>query len=109
MLQYTIHSRSVLRGRTADSQSLVTFSMPHTLSIMYFPRWLADVEQFTGKMTVKVEVGNTHDAVMQLVEGNCDLMMCYHRPYQSIELNSDRYENWFLDERAKDASPAPTF
>jgi DNA-binding transcriptional LysR family regulator len=92
MLEYTIHSRSVLRGKSVDSQSLVTFSMPHTLSMTYFPRWLSDVEQFVGKMAVKVEVGNTHDAVMQLVEGSCDLLMCYHRPYQSIELDSDRYE-----------------
>lgn len=93
LLEYTIYSRSVLRGKTADTQSLVTFSMPHTLSMTYFPRWLSDIEQVIGKMTVKVEVGNTHDAVMQLVEGGCDLMMTYHRSYQSIELDSDRYEN----------------
>lgn len=92
MLEYTTFSRSLLRGRLKDSHSLVTFSMPHTLAMTVFPGWLSEIEQTTGRMPVKVDAGNTHDAVMQLVEGNCDLLMCYHHVHQSIELDSDRYE-----------------
>ena len=92
MLDHSTTVRSVLRGQTADVQSRLTFAMPHTLSITYFPRWLAEVEQATGRISARLEAGNTHDAVMQLVEGNCDLLMCYHHPYQSIELDGDRYE-----------------
>lgn len=92
MLEYSTYSRSVLRGKTTDFQAMITFAMPHTLSMMFFPKWLTEVERRAGKIPIKVEAGNTHDVVMQLVEGNCDILMCYHHPYQSIELDNERYE-----------------
>lgn len=92
MLTQAIHSRSVLRGQTADVQSRVTFAMPHTLSLTYFPQWLSEVESATGMLTVRMMASNVHDAVMELVGGNCDLLMHYHHPFQSVELDSQRYE-----------------
>ena len=35
---------------------------------------------------------NVHDAVMHLVEGNCDLLIAYHHPSQPIQLDAARYE-----------------
>ncbi len=92
MLAQAIHTRSVLRGQTADVQSKVTFAMPHTLSLTYFPQWLSEVEQTMGMTTVRLMAGNVHDSVMELVDGNCDLLICYHHAFQSVELDSQRYE-----------------
>lgn len=92
MLAQAIHTRSVLRGQTADVQSAVTFAMPHTLSLTYFPQWLSDVEHSTGLLSVRLMASNVHDAVMELVGGNCDLLMCYHHAFQSVELDSQRYD-----------------
>jgi DNA-binding transcriptional LysR family regulator len=33
-----------------------------------------------------------HDAVMSLVEGNCDLLLCYHHTNQPVQLDESRYE-----------------
>ncbi|RJF91650.1 LysR family transcriptional regulator [Noviherbaspirillum saxi] len=92
MLAQAIQSRSVLRGQTADVQSAVSFAMPHTLSLTYFPQWLSDVEHTVGMMAVRMVATNVHDSVMELVGGNCDLLMCYHHAFQSVELDSQRYE-----------------
>jgi DNA-binding transcriptional LysR family regulator len=92
MLDQAIRSRSVLRGQSADVQSVVTFAMPHTLSLTRFPQWLNDVERVTGMLSVRMMASNVHDAVMELVGGNCDLLMCYHHAFQSVELDSQRYE-----------------
>ncbi len=92
MLAQAIHSRSVLRGQTADVQSIVTFAMPHTLSLTYFPQWLSDIERTTGMLAVRLMASNVHDAVMELVGGNCDLLMHYHHAFQSVELDSQRYD-----------------
>ena len=35
---------------------------------------------------------NVHDAVMQLTEGNCDLLIAYHHASQPLQLNPDCYE-----------------
>ncbi|WP_142850414.1 LysR family transcriptional regulator [Telmatospirillum sp. J64-1] len=92
MLAQAIYTRSVLRGQTADVQSVVTFAMPHTLSLTYFPQWLSEVERTTGLLSVRLMASNVHDAVMDLVGGNCDLLMCYHHAFQSVELDSQRYD-----------------
>lgn len=92
MLAQAVHARSVLRGQTADVQSMVTFAMPHTLSLTYFPQWLSDVERVTGMLAVRLMASNVHDAAMELIGGNCDLLMCYHHAFQSVELDSQRYE-----------------
>jgi DNA-binding transcriptional LysR family regulator len=92
MLSQAIHSRSVLRGQAADVQSVVSFAMPHTLSLTYFPWWLNEVEASVGTMAVRMVATNVHDSVMELVGGNCDLLMCYHHAFQSVELDAQRYE-----------------
>jgi hypothetical protein len=35
---------------------------------------------------------NVHDAVLQLVEGGCDLLLCYHHPRQPVQLDPGRYD-----------------
>ncbi len=92
MLEHTLYSRAMLRGQVADTQAAMRFAMPHTLSLTYFPKWLSEIEKVTGTMAVRLEASNVHDAVMALVDGNCDLMLCYHHAYQSIELDTQRYE-----------------
>lgn len=92
MLAQAIQSRSVLRGQAADVQSVVSFAMPHTLSLTYFPQWLGGVESSVGMLVVRMVATNVHDSVMELVGGNCDLLMCYHHAFQSVELDSQRYE-----------------
>jgi len=92
MLAQAIYSRSVLRGQAADVQSVVSFAMPHTLSLTYFPWWLTEVESSVGTMSVRMVATNVHDSVMELVGGNCDLLMCYHHAFQSVELDGQRYE-----------------
>lgn len=91
MLEHTLYSRAMLRGQVADAQGAMQFAMPHTLSLTYFPKWLSEIEKVTGMMAVRLEASNVHDAVMALVDGNCDLMLSYHHAYQSMELDSRRY------------------
>jgi DNA-binding transcriptional LysR family regulator len=35
---------------------------------------------------------NVHDAVMTIVEGGCDLLLCYHHPRQPVQLDASRYD-----------------
>lgn len=98
MMEQTIYSRAMLRGQRTDTQAEMRFAMPHTLSLTFFPQWLSEIEQVTGTLSVRLAASNVHDAVMALVDGDCDLMMCYHHAYQSIELDSQRYAMLVLGE-----------
>jgi DNA-binding transcriptional LysR family regulator len=43
---------------------------------------------------------NVHDAAMQMVEGGCDLLMCYHHPRQPVQLDPARYDMLLLGTEA---------
>lgn len=93
MLKQTQAVRALLREQAPGMRPMLQFAMPHTLSLTYFPNWLNQVEQAIGCLPLRIEACNTHEAVQQMVEGNCDLLMCYQHPQQSIGLDSDRFES----------------
>jgi hypothetical protein len=43
---------------------------------------------------------NVHDAMMQLTEGSCDLLIAYHHPTQPLRLSAERYEMLTLGEES---------
>jgi DNA-binding transcriptional LysR family regulator len=45
-----------------------------------------------GSLKSRLIALNVHDAVMRLVEGNCDLLISYHHPSQPFELDPQRYD-----------------
>lgn len=91
MLNQSMQARLVLRGQLAGSQAAVRFAMPHTLLLTLYPRLLSEIERKVGAISTTVMAGNVHDAVMALVERNCDLLICYDHRQQGIALDNERY------------------
>jgi DNA-binding transcriptional LysR family regulator len=91
MQNQSVQARLVLRGQLAGTQAAIRFAMPHTLLLTLYPRLLSEIERVTGAMSTTVQATNVHDAVMALVERNCDLLICYHHPQQGIALDHERY------------------
>jgi LysR family transcriptional regulator, hypochlorite-specific transcription factor HypT len=86
------NARALVRGKVPLPSDTIQFALPHALSLTLFPQWLSEVERRIGKVSCKLIAGNVHDAVMALVEGGCDLLMCYHHPQLPIGLDLDRYD-----------------
>ena len=85
-------TRARLRGKRPAAQTTVDFAVPHTLSLTYFPKWLGSLESGFGALNTRLIALNVHDAVMTIVEGGCDLLLCYHHPRQPVQLDSSRYD-----------------
>ena len=85
-------SRSLLRDQGADA-GMLGISAGHTLSLNFFPLWIDRVQREFGNIRARILPTNVHDSVVSLVEGNCDLLLCYHHPELPIELDADRYES----------------
>ncbi|MBB5389993.1 MULTISPECIES: LysR family transcriptional regulator [unclassified Herbaspirillum] len=92
MLNQSMQARLVLRGQLAGAQTAVRFAMPHTLLLTVFPKLLSEIEKKVGAIATTVMAGNVHDAVMALVERNCDLLICYDHRQQGIALDTERYD-----------------
>ena len=96
MLESISGTRALLRGQHAAASGEIDFAAPHTLSLTYFPGWLTTLERDFGPLKSRLIAANVHDAVMRLVEGGCDLLMCYHHPRQPVQLDTARYDMLLL-------------
>ncbi len=91
MLQALQGTRAMLRGHSAG-QGMVEFAAPHTLAFTFFPAWVSSLRERFGPLKSRLIALNVHDAVMQLVEGGCDLLIAYHHDSQPLPLDAARYE-----------------
>ena len=82
----------MLRGHSAVGQDVIEFAVPHTLAFTFFPAWVSSLREKFGPIKSRLIALNVHDAVMRLVEGGCDLLMCYHHPRQPVQLDPARYD-----------------
>ena len=92
MLDQINNARAMLRGKRPTAQTTVDFAVPHTLSLTYMPKWMTRLEAGFGTLNTRLIALNVHDAVMTIVEGGCDLLLCYHHPRQPVQLDASRYD-----------------
>ena len=88
-------TRNLLRGHRAAGQDMIDFAVPHTLAFAFFPHWIMELKRGMpnfGEMKSRLTAMNVHDAVLQLAEGSCDLLIAYHHPALPLQLNPERYE-----------------
>ena len=85
-------TRNMMRGHQGSGQDMIEFAVPHSLAFSFFPHWVMDLRRRFGAVKSRLIALNVHDAVMQLTEGSCDLLIAYHHPTQPLQLNPDRYE-----------------
>jgi DNA-binding transcriptional LysR family regulator len=92
--------RELLRGRRAATQTSIDLAVPHTLSLTFIPKWITDIETNFAPINSRLMALNVHDAVLQLVDGGCDLLICYHHPRQPVQLDPGRYDMLVLGHEA---------
>jgi DNA-binding transcriptional LysR family regulator len=92
MLSQVSNARDMLRGKRPAAQTTVDFAVPHTLSLTYMPKWISELATSFGKFNTRLMALNVHDAVMSMVDGGCDLLLCYHHPRQPVQLDASRYD-----------------
>lgn len=89
-------ARAQARGTQAVAGDALVFAVPHTLAFAFFPGWLGRLKAGFGEVPTRLMAGNVHDVVMTLVEGGCDLLLCYHHPAHPVWLDPARFEGLTL-------------
>ena len=89
-------ARNLMRGHQTSSQDMIEFAVPHSLAFTFFPHWVMELRQRFGAFKSRLVGMNVHDAVMQLTEGSCDLLLAYHHASQPLQLNPQRHEHLSL-------------
>jgi LysR family transcriptional regulator, hypochlorite-specific transcription factor HypT len=96
MLRRTYDMRSMLRGQTPVTKSLVRFSVSHTLSVNYFPEWLNRLQAELGHMVARVNAVNIPEGALAMTEGATDLLLAYHHPQLPVLLDPERFPHLVL-------------
>jgi len=112
MLAQINTARELMRDWRGAEPSVVTFAMPHTLTLTYFPEWLTQIRQQVEPFSARALALNVHDAIMQLAEGNADLTLCYYHPQHPLPLTAETVEYkvlgeepFFMVSRARNGEP----
>ncbi|MEC5161669.1 LysR family transcriptional regulator, hypochlorite-specific transcription factor HypT [Janthinobacterium sp. CG_23.3] len=92
--------RALLRGKRAAVQTSVDFAVPHNLSLTFMPKWLTALGQGFAPINCRLMALNVHDAVLQLVDGGCDLLLCYYHPRLPVQLDPGNYDMLVLGHEA---------
>jgi len=85
-------TRNMLRSHQSAGDDMIEFAVPHSLAFSFFPHWLMELRQRFGAIKCRLNALNVHDAMLQLSEGNCDLLVVYHHASQPLQLDPERYE-----------------
>ena len=82
----------MMRSHLVAGQDTIEFAVPHSLAFSFFPHWLLGLRRHFSTLKSRLIALNVHDAVMQLTEGSCDLLIAYHHASQPLQLDPERYE-----------------
>lgn len=108
-------ARAVLRRGQPKTKRTLVFAAQHTLTLTFFPRWLAETERAVGPVDVRMYAENLHNCVQSLSDGVCDLMLCYSHPGVPVHVDPAHFayrvigEDLMLPVCAADANGAPRY
>ncbi|HJV81107.1 LysR family transcriptional regulator [Noviherbaspirillum sp.] len=100
MLGQINNARALMRGKRPTAHTTVDFAVPHTLSLTYMPELITELDAGFGTLHTRLIALNVHDAVMSMVDGGCDLLLCYHHPRQPVQLDASHYDMLTLGSEA---------
>jgi LysR family transcriptional regulator, hypochlorite-specific transcription factor HypT len=92
LLQSVHNTRAMVRSHASAGQDVIEFAVPHTLAFTFFPAWVSGLRQSFGAIKSRLIALNVHDAVMNMVEGHCDILIAYHHAAQPIQLDPEHYD-----------------
>lgn len=86
-----------LRGLDPSAGQVLEFAVAHSLAFTFFPQWLHALEPLMGKQSSRLVAMNVGEAMHALREGKCDLMLSYHDPLGTLQLDADLFPSLHLD------------
>ena len=64
-------------GLNSGVSKHLSFAMPHSLSIGFFPKWRSEIEKQVERTNINVVTGNIHDTAQLLDSSGCDFVLFY--------------------------------
>lgn len=79
--------REEIRFAAASAARAVKFAATHSLSLTFFPRWIAASDVLTDLGNIRLDTGHAGMCVQMLQHGDCHFMLCHTHPTVDIGLD----------------------
>ncbi len=80
-----------LRGLDTAAGQVLEFTVAHSLAFNFFPQWLDKLQKVVGEINSRMAAMNVGEATHALREGRCDLMLAYHDPLGTLQLDAAHF------------------
>ena len=113
VLRRILQSRDEIRRIGQVAESTVSFTATHSLSLVFFPRWIREIEQDTGVFQTRLDSRQIGNCVQSLMRGDCQFMLAPTHATVDTQLSEDRFvsikvgEDRLLPVSAPDADGRP--
>lgn len=94
-LRLLLDTRTMLNVQNTARNTL-RITAGHSLALNFIPGWLQDVKSRQPGIHARISAMDVHDSVLSLIEGDCDLLLCYHHPQLPINLDPEQYDRLVL-------------
>lgn len=68
----------------------------HSLALSFYPQWISRLQEGLGELPTRLVAMNVGEAIHVLREGNCDLMLAYHDPYATMQLDAEVFPSFSI-------------
>ena len=103
----TLNDARAVLSRQSGARGMLRIAAGHTLAHAFVPRWLQAAGAGRAQLQATVKAANVHDSVLDLTEGTCDLLVCYHHPDLPVLVDPQQFDSLVVGEDVLLAASAP--
>lgn len=93
VLRRLLQSREEIQQIGKHSESTISFAATHSLSLVFFPRWIREIETETGVLRTRLESKRISSCLQSLLRGEVHFMLSPTHASINVELPKDRFKS----------------
>lgn len=93
VLRRLLQSREEIQQIGRSTESTITFAATHSLSLVFFPRWISSIEEKTGALRTRLDSNQIANCVQTLLHGECHFLLLPTHANVDIQLTEERFSS----------------
>ena len=93
VLRRLLQSREEIQQIGRSTESTITFAATHSLSLVFFPRWISSIEDKAGVLRTRLDSNQIANCVQTLLHGECHFLLLPTHATVDIQLPEERFSS----------------
>ena len=93
ILRRLYQGRENIRQTGNSTESTISFSATHSLSLIFFPDWIRKLDESMGILKTRLDSNQIGNCVQSLLQGECHFMLCHTHSHEDVQLPEEFFES----------------